>query len=248
MKEAANLKVKELADLVGISVRTLHYYDEIGLLRPASTTEAGYRLYSNDNLERLQEILFFRELDFSLKEIKEIIESPSYERQKALEMQHQMLLKKKEALNKIIKTLEKTIKHSEGEITMSNEEKFIGFELGKNEYEQEAREKWGDEAVEDANWKIKNMSHYEQEEFNDIYRNLAAVRHLQPDSAAAQKEIHHWYTYLNRIGTYSLEAFKGLGEMYVADERFTNNIDQFGQGLATFMCEAMAIYADENKS
>ena len=134
------MKVKEVADLVGISVRTLHHYDEIGLLIPDDTTGSGYRVYSDENLETLQQILFFRELGFPLKKIKEIIHNPSFDRQEALEIQHKMLLEKKNRLNKMIRTLEKTIQYSKGEIKMSNKEKFEGFNFSQNPYEQEARE------------------------------------------------------------------------------------------------------------
>lgn len=240
------MKVKEVAELVGISVRTLHYYDEIGLLMPDNTTEAGYRVYSESNLEDLQQILFFRELGFPLKKIKEIIDSPTFERQEALELQHQMLLEKKRRVEKMIRTIEKTIQHSKGERHMSNQEKFEGFDFSHNPYEQEARERWGEQAVDEANEKAKNMSNFE-EKFNEIYRHLATLRHLSPDSEDAQKGINEWYQFLNKMGNYSLDAFKGLGQMYVEDERFTKNIDQFGEGLAIFMRDAMAVFADKRK-
>jgi len=242
------MKVKEVANLVGISVRTLHHYNEIGLLIPVETTEAGYRVYSEKNLETLQQILFFKELGFPLKKIKEIIDSPSFDRLEALEMQHNMLLEKKSRLDKMIETIEKTIQHSKGEIQMSNQEKFEGFDFSHNPYEQEARERWGDQAVDDANEKAKNMTAFDQEKFNDIFRSLATLRHLSPDSKEAQKGINKWFQFLNKMGNdYSFEAFKGLGQMYVDDERFTKNIDQFGGGLAKFMCDAMAVYANKNK-
>ncbi len=241
------MKVKEVADLVGISVRTLHQYDEIGLLIPDDTTGSGYRVYSDENLETLQQILFFRELGFPLKKIKEIIHNPSFDRQEALEIQHKMLLEKKNRLNKMIRTLEKTIQYSKGEIKMSNKEKFEGFDFSQNPYEQEAREKWGDKAVDEANEKVKSMSDFEQQKFNEIYRKLATLRHLPADSKEAQEGIKEWYLFLNKIGNYSPEAFKGLGQMYVNDERFTKNIDRFGEGLSKFMCEAMSIYADNQK-
>ena len=147
----------------------------------------------------------------------------------------------------MIGTIEKTIQHSKGEIQMSNQEKFEGFDFSHNPYEQEARERWGDQAVDEANEKAKNMTAFDQEKFNEIYRNLAAIRHVPPDSKEAQEGIHEWYQFLNKMGNYSLEAFKGLGQMYVDDERFTKNIDQFGEGLATFMRDAMAVYADTQK-
>ena len=241
------MRVKEVADLVGISVRTLHHYDEIGLLTPDETTESGYRLYSNENLETLQQILFFKELGFPLKKIKEIIMSPSFDRKEALQLHKKMLLEKRARLDKVIATIDKTIQHTKGEIEMTNKEKFEGFDFSHNPYEEEARERWGDAAVDKANEYAKGMSKEKQEEFNAIYRNLAALRHGAPDSKEAQEAIKVWYDYLQNFSHYSLDAFKGLGQMYVADERFTKNIDKFGEGLAQFMCDAMEIYADRNK-
>ena len=241
------MKIKEVADLVGISVRTLHHYDEIGLLIPEKTTEAGYRIYSDENLENLQQILFFKELGFPLKKIKEIIDSPTFEHQEALEMQHKMLLDKKKQLEKMIVTIEKTIQHSKGEIQMSIQEKFEGFDFSSNPYEEEARNRWGNKSVDETNEKAKNMTSYDQDKFNEIYRNLGAIRHLSPDSKEAQEGINEWYLFLNKMGNCSPEAFKGLGQMYVDDERFTKNIDGFGEGLSIFMRDAMAVYADNIK-
>lgn len=241
------MKVKEIADLVGISVRTLHHYDEIGLLNPDDTTEAGYRIYSDDNLETLQQILFFKELGFSLKKIKEILYNPSFDRQEALIIQHNMLLEKRNRLNQMIETIEKTIQHSKGEIQMSNQEKFIGFDFSDNPYEKEARDKWGDQAVDEANKKVKNMTAFDKEKFSEVFLSIAEIRHLSPDSKEVQEKIQEWYQSLNKIGNYSLEAFKGLGQMYVDDERFTKNIDQFGEGLAKFMCTAMSVYTERNQ-
>ncbi|PGS06120.1 MerR family transcriptional regulator [Bacillus pseudomycoides] len=241
------MRVKEVADLVGISVRTLHHYDEIGLLTPDETTESGYRLYSNENLETLQQILFFKELGFPLKKIKEIIMSPSFDREEALQLHKKMLLEKRARLDKVIATIDKTIKHTKGEIQMTNKEKFEGFDFSQNPYEQEARERWGDEAVDKANKTAAGMPKEKQEEFNGIYRKLATLRNGAPDSKKAQEAIQEWYDYLQNFGQYSLETFKGLGQMYVDDERFTKNIDQFGEGLAQFMCDAMAVYADNRK-
>src|SRR5690625_942095 len=136
------MKVKEIADSVGISVRTLHHYDDIGLLIPEETTDAGYRVYSDENLETLQQILFFKELGFRLKKIKEIIDRPSFDRQEALEMQHKMLLRKKSRLDKMIETIEKTIQHSKGEIQMSNIEKLAGFYFRNKTIQKESKVMW----------------------------------------------------------------------------------------------------------
>lgn len=245
------MKVKEVADLVGISVRTLHHYDEMGLLTPEETTESGYRLYSQDNLELLQQILFFKELGFPLKQIKEIIHNPSYDRQEALNLHRQMLLEKRRRLDQMIATVDKTIQYTKGEITMTNKEKFEGFDFSHNPYEQEARERWGDKAVDSSNAKVESLPRKEQDgmlaAMNEIYTKLASLRNESPDSPEAQVAIREWYDFLNQLGSYSLEAFKGLGQMYVDDERFTKNIDKFGEGLAVFMRDAMAVYADNNQ-
>lgn len=247
------MKVKEVAKLTGISVRTLHHYDEIGLLSPKRIAESGYREYTDEDLETLQQILFFRELGFPLKKIKDVLNSPSFDRQEALLLQQKMLLEKRSRLDQMILLIERTIQHAEGEIQMTNKEKFEGFDFSHNPYEQEARERWGNEAVERSNAKLAGMSEEEQKamtkKMNTIYRKLAALRKGAPDSDKAQSAIKEWYDFLNNnFGSYSFEAFKGLGQMYISDERFTKNIDQFGDGLAKFMCEAMAAFADKKEN
>ncbi len=245
------MQVREVATLTGISVRTLHYYDEIGLLIPEKSTVSGYRHYSEHDLERLQQILFFKNVGFSLKEIKQMIGVPDFNQFEALQLHRKMLMKKRDHIDTLIKTVSKTIEHQKGEISMTKEERFSGFNFSKNEYEKEARERWGNEAVDKSQRKIDHMSTEEkgafEQKFNQIYRDLASIRHVSPASNEAQAKIETWYQYLNKIGNYSYEAFANLGEMYVTDERFTKNIDQFGDGLAQFMCDAMNIYANDRK-
>ncbi len=241
------MKVKEVSQLTGVSVRTLHHYDDIGLLTPDDLTEAGYRLYSDDNLATLQQILFFRELGFSLKKIKELLDSPTFNRQDAFEMQRNMLVDKRKQLDRMIETIDKTIQQGKGEVVMTNEEKFKGFEFGENPYEQEARERWGDKVVDESNKKVAQFGPDLGEEMNRIYFALAKIRHLNPASEEAQEAIGEWFDFLNRMGSYSLEAFAGLGQMYVDDERFLKNIDKFGEGLAVFMRDAMAVFAERKE-
>ncbi|MCM3489214.1 MerR family transcriptional regulator [Alkalihalophilus marmarensis] len=239
-----DVKVKKIAELVGISVRTLHHYDEIGLLKPDTISEAGYRYYSESNLDTLQQILFYKELGFSLKQIKEVLEDPRFNQEKALVWQRKMLLEKRDKLNQMIVTIDKTIQYKKGDIHMTSEEKFKGFDFSHNPYEKEARERYGDKKVDET---AKGMTQERQEEMNNLYRELAAIRQTDPASKEAQEAIKKWFILLNKIGSYSLDAFKGLGQMYILDDRFTKNIDQFGEGLAQFMSEAMGSYADDRQ-
>lgn len=247
------MKVKEVAELVGVSVRTLHYYDKIGLLKPSETTEAGYRLYSQKNIELLQQILFFRALDFPLKEIKKIIHSPSFDQKEALKLQRKMLLEKRDHYDQMIQTIDKTIKHMMGEIKMTNEERFKGVNFKHNPYEEEARKLWGDEAVDQSNAKLNNLSDKERkvlaEKWEGIFTKLASLRHHDPKSKEAQDGIKEWFEFLNSsVHHYSPGAFAVLGELYVQDERFTKNIDQYGEGLAKFMSEAMKTFAERERN
>lgn len=123
------MRVKEVTDLMGVSARTLHHYDEIGLLTPKETTSSGYRLYTEENIKTLQQILIFKELSLSLKEIRKIIYSPSFNHGEALLFQRKMLLEKQSNIDKMINTINKTIQYMSGEIKMTNEEKFEGLAL-----------------------------------------------------------------------------------------------------------------------
>lgn len=144
----------------------------------------------------------------------------------------------------MIETIDRTLLHDEGEIMMTNEEKFKGFSFTNgNPYEKEAKDKWGNQTVDEVNKRIKGSEEELTTRMNQIYADLAAIRHTSPASEEAQAQIEKWFYLLNEMGSYSLDTFAGLGEMYVADERFTKNINQFGDGLATFMRDAMNVYA-----
>lgn len=242
------MKTKEVADLVGISVRTLHHYDKIGLIHPERTEGNKYRVYTSEDLAKLQQVLFFRKLGFKLSNIKKIIDDPDYDQEEALLMQRNMLLDEKDRLSTMINTIDLTLKEMKGEIGMTDRDKFKGLDFSNNPYEQEARERWGDAAVDKSNRKLKQMdTEVVESRFNEIYTELADIRHVDPAGEEAQAGIEKWFVFLNEIGDYSLEAFKGLGDMYVEDERFERNIDKFGDGLAEFMQQAMAEYYEQNK-
>lgn len=129
------MRIKEVADLVGVSVRTLHHYDKIGLLVPDEVTDAGYRKYSEGNLEMLQQILFFKKLGFSLEYIRKMMHNPAYDREEALKIQRKMLENEAGKIEKMIKTIDKTLLYMKGDIEMTNEEKFEGIDFTNNPYE-----------------------------------------------------------------------------------------------------------------
>lgn len=248
-------RVKEVADMVGISVRTLHHYDEIGLLNPAYVNEVGYRYYSDNELERLQQIMFFKELKFELQEIKEILDNPNFDRKKALEMQKDLLVKKRDRLDKIVISIEKTLESIEGGLEMNKKDMFKPFDMSeienhKEKYAEETKKKYGDtDAYKESEEKIRNYTKYDwavvMEKGGEIFSKIAANMDKGPEDSEIQELIGEYRQYItDSFYTCTLEIFRGLGELYVYDERFTKNIDKYAEGLSEFLKEAIAIYCD----
>lgn len=244
------MNTNEVAGLTGLSVRTLHHYDAIGLLCPQRNPENGYREYSEENLDCLQQILFFRECGFPLSVIRELMENPEFDREQAFQVQKAYLVHERRRIDTMLDTLLKTHKTWKGEITMTPKEKFEGFDFSKNPYEEEARRRWGDETVQKSSDTLSALGKEGQEkvaqQMEDIFRTLAQCRQLPPDSSEVLEKVGQFYHFLNdNFGYhYSPEAFAGLGQMYVDDSRFTENIDKYGEGLSAFLAQAMKHYAD----
>lgn len=245
--------VQKLAKLAGISSRTLRYYDEIDLLKPARINSSGYRIYGQKEVDTLQQILFYRELGVELTQIKEIITNPAFDGTKALQEHQQKLLEKRAQLDALIANVNNTIAATEGRITMSDKEKFEGFkknmiEENEKKYGKEIREKYGEETVEASNAKMMNMTQEEYDEVTklaeDVNNTLAkAMETGDPAGELAQKtaELHKkWLTYYWK--DYSKEAHAGLSQMYVDDERFTAYYDKIQSGAAKFLRDAIHIY------
>ncbi|MBY6276217.1 MerR family transcriptional regulator [Symbiobacterium thermophilum] len=250
------LTVKAVAELAGISVRTLHHYDEIGLLKPAGQSAAGYRLYSREDLERLQQILFFRELGFSLKEIAAILESPGFDRRQVLLAHREALLQRKARIERLIATVDRTLAAMEREDAPMDtreemKELFDGFDPG--EYEEEARQRWGGsrefrESAERTRKYTRQGWQRIAAEAGEIYGNIARLMDRDPGDPAVQEWVGRWHEHISKwYYDCSLEVFRGLGEMYVQDERFTRNIDKTKPGLARFLRDAMQIYCDRRE-
>ena len=241
------MTVHEVSRLTGVSIRTLQYYDRIGLLHPAEYTDAGYRLYDDAALETLQQILLFRELEFPLKDIRRIIQSPSFDRRKALDQQITLLEMKKEHLDNLI-CLAREIKTTGAKANMD----FSAFDSKKmDEYATKAKETWGETpAYQEFEQKTKGKSKAEMMEVNrqmmDIFAEFGAIRNGDPALAEARALVRklqdfisaHYYTCTDRI-------LSGLGQMYAAGGEMTDNIDRYGgEGTAVFASRAIRVFCD----
>ena len=236
--------VHEVADISGVSVRTLHHYDAIGLLKPTKVTEAGYRLYDDAALKRLQSILLFRELQFPLKEIKRILDSPHFDEREAIRQQITMLRLQKERLEGLITFAENL--ERKGVHDMS----FTAFDDRKlAEYAAEAKEKWGDTAAwQESERKLAGKSPAEEQSMADglmeKFAELGAMGVVAPDSETAQSWVRDLQDYITaNYYACTKEILSGLGQMYTADERFRANIDAAGgDGTAELAGKAIAVY------
>lgn len=237
--------VKQLATVAGVSRRTLHYYDEIGLLRPTALTESGYRQYDDQALLLLQQILFFREIGLSLKQIQDIIHEPNFDLLSALRSHRQQMGDKIKRLQRLIQTVDATIMHLMGEIQMTDEHIFDGF---NEQYEQEAIDKWGDTAQDSiAVWRSYNDEQKQQilDEGNQIYQEIVANMDKGPDSPDIRALLVRWHQHLRHFYEPSIEVLEGLGAMYHDHPDFNATFTRLHPDLPGFLKEAIAIYTDE---
>lgn len=245
--------VQKLGQIAGVSTRTLRYYDEIGILRPARINSSGYRIYGQVEVDRLQQILFYRELDMSLECIKDIVMNPSFDAAKALKEHRHKLLIKKDRLDLLILNIDKTIDQEEGRNNMTDVEKFNGFKQklvddNEKKYGGEIRNKYGDDRIDKSNNKVKGMSKDKMDEANllaaEIIETLSeAFKTGNPSGKLAQRtaELHRQWICLY-WDTYTKDAHVGLAQMYVDDERFTAYYDAKQPGMAVFLRDSILIY------
>ena len=245
--------IKKLSEIAGVSTRTLRYYDEIGLLKPARVSSSGYRIYGKKQVDILQQILFYKELGMSLDEIKEIIQNPNFDRINALKEHKIKLLEKRKQIDMLLDNVERTLLSLDGGCKMSDKEKFKGFKktvIDENEkkYGKEIRSKYGDETIDKCNEKFMKMS---EEEYNEaealakeiIEQLIEAKKIGDPSSkeAKALAELHKKWLCIY-WDKYSKEAHVGVAQMYVYDERFKEYYDKHGDGLAEFLRDAIVEY------
>lgn len=250
--------VQKLGNLAGISTRTLRYYDEINLLKPARKSSSGYRIYGQQEVDKLQQILFYRELGLELEQIKNIVNDPVFNGSRALEEHREKLLAKRMQLDLLITNVEKTISAKEGKSIMADKEKFQGFKQklvddNERQYGEEIRGKYGNDLVDQSNAKMLNMSEEKYQEFTRLEQQVVgslaeAIKTGDPSSDAAQRTVDLHRQWLGFTWpTYSKEAHRGLAEMYVADERFAAYYDKVQPGAAQFLRDAIVVYTAQEE-
>ena len=242
--------VQQLSRLAGITVRTLHLYDEIGLLKPSFRTDAGYRWYEEKELLRLQQILFYKELDLPLKEIGEILDDPGFDRIGALQNHRTALEARKHRIEDLLITIDKTIQHLKKEVMLSHEELYEGLPKEKaEEWRKEAVGKWGKDAVEGSEMHLLTMTREDLAELKSAFtancEKLATLRDNDPASPEVQAAVRLHYSHIRRFwGTAKepdpqLKAYQCLGEMYIQDVRYTTVDGKPNPAFAHFLCKAI---------
>lgn len=245
--------VKELAQMSGVSIRTLHWYDEIGLLKPAYYGSNGYRYYEEKQLLILQQILFFRELGFELEQIRRVLGRGDFDKMVALSSHRQVLKKNLEQTRKLIKTIDKTIEHLKGTKKMEEKEMFFGFSKKQQaEYERQIIERFGEQGkarIEESKQNMKKWSQTDEEsfkkEFVDICTELAGLleKNFKANASEVQKVIHRHYSWLSKCWTPTKESYVGHGQ-WIADSELRKAYEVYHPRLPEFIAEAIEVFAN----
>jgi MerR family transcriptional regulator, thiopeptide resistance regulator len=245
--------IKKLADLAGVSVRTLHYYDEQGLLKPQSRNRNGYRYYDDKTVMQLQQIMFFRELGFSLKEVKKIIFRKDFDVLEALQTQRTLLTKQVERNNELITTVDKTIQKLKGEVEMQIKEYYQGFSDEQIEkYRQEVRQRWGETTLRESEKRIIKMGKERftalQAEGGKIFQTISDNMSRGYDNKIVQEQVAHWRQWLENFHHYSEDEVRGLGGEYSRNPEFAKFFQKIHPELPDFLTKAIEYYCAHKES
>lgn len=228
--------IGQAARMLDVSVRTLRHYDEIGLVKPTQVGENGYRYYDREAMALLQQVLFYRELGLSLKDIAPLLQAPETERRRALESHRQLLELKKQQLEGLLQLVDDTLggkPMTKLKITQAD------IHTAKEQYAEEAKARWGHT---DA-WKQAQGKNPDAAQMEDIFRGFAALRGRDPGDPQVQAQVKRWQQFIcDNLYTCTDEILAGLGQMYVCDGRFTANLNKYGEGTAQLMSDAIAFY------
>ncbi len=248
-------KINEVSKLTGVSIRMLHHYDKIRLLEPSKRTDSNYRMYNDDDIARLYQILLFKELEFPLQEIKQILDDKDFNREEVLKAQRNLIFEKKQRLERILESIDDTIESLGGNVMSKDNFKAFGYEEVKKhqeKYKEETKKRYGkSDAYRESQGKTSKYSKNDWEnimqEAGAIYEELYKLMDKDPSDEKVQELIEKWRNHITtNFYNCTIEIFRCLALMYVGDERFTKNIDKYGEGLAKFMSDAMNIYCDNN--
>ena len=237
--------IQELAKLSNVSVRTLHHYHEIGLLVPTRNKQNQYRIYKEADLLQLQQILFFRELDFSLKDIGNIVNNPQFDMSQALKDHKRMILAKKKRLDLLLNTIDTTLNNLNNKKPMTDTELYGSFSQHEiDALAKEAKARWGNtDAYKEFENKTKGKTSEQMKALgakgDAIFQEMVSHLEKNVDTPEVQKLIQKHYEYLHNFYTPSLEMYKGLAEMYITDERFRAYFEKFHKNLPQFVHDAM---------
>jgi len=241
--------VGQLASMAGVSVRTLHHYDEIGLLAPSARSDNGYRLYGEEDLYRLQQVLLYREMGLALREIGRVLDGPAFDQRRALEQHRENLQRQAARLARLLNTVERTIRRLEGDdMPLSDEELYEGFkEEDVERIKRESRERYGDRAVDDSIKRIKGMGKSGREalkaEMHAVTLALVPLMGRDPGDAEVQATIARHHAVIEQFYEAPAERYAGLADLYVSDPEFRAHYDRYSAGLADFLSDAMMHYA-----
>lgn len=243
--------IGQLAAMAGVTVRTLHHYDQIGLLKPSARTTAGYRLYEGPDLLRLQQILFFKDFDLPLGEIRQILDDPGFDQVQALERHRRLLHKQVGRLTRLLDTIDKTITSLTGDnMTLTDQELYEGFTQEQiDRYKTEARETYDPALVAQSERRVGKMSKEQwravKAEGDAISRGMAELMGRVPSDPDVQALMARQHAWIEEFYECSPEVFEGLGQLYATHPEFRATYDKYAPGLADFMAEAMAWFAVE---
>jgi DNA-binding transcriptional MerR regulator len=249
-KRASAYTVRQSANMAGVSVRTLHHYDHIGLLKPSARSASGYRLYGTEDLLRLQQILLYRELDLPLEQIRRILDDPGFDPVEALAQHRRTMELQAERLARLLHTIDRTIARlTEVDVSLSDEELYEGLPKEQVErWKREVDERYDPKLVAESNRRVHAMGkdrwNAVKAEGDAISRRMAELMGRAPSDPEVQATIARQHAWIENFYPCSAEVFTGLGQLYAENPEFQANYDKVRPGLADFMREAMAYYAE----
>ena len=245
--------IKQLAQLANVSKRTLRYYDQIDLLKPSTVGDNGYRYYDQDKVLRLHQIRFYQELDFSLEQIRKILDKSDFNALQSLMAQKEALQQQAKRLDRLIDTIDKTILHLRGTMIVNNKDLFAGFDEEKQkEYAEEASRRWDPKLVKQSNQRWNRLTAVQKKEImaegNQIYSDMIEQLGTEPDSETVQAIVARWHQHIRHFYEPSFATLRGLGQGYANDPAFRATFEAMHPDLPDFLQAVITVYCDQEET